>query len=482
MTVTALSALFMALACLFSLFGGFAFAGAYTTAVLPLILVTLFYCRGLATIDRLCTYILVVFLWSFYLARPLFLLTDLEYYKFGIIMGDFIDVHVHTLFWLAGLNTISVVIAMVVLGSFLRIPSSSLLPGPRLARLPTILFFAAIAIMGLYFLLSLLEAMGSDLGRKAVRLMELAAFVQITIPVMVGFLIVRNTAPGNQQRTWLALTAVLLYSGALFLQGSKLFVIELVVLFFLFMLVFYGDRKLSLPWIGAYAGLTVLVVISFPLAMAVRRLTGEMGLSGLSPSLIVDRIDMMSSYMSGNSIWEFPLDLLTRRLNGYDGLIVAFDKVSYADLSDFNVMTMLSNALAGLLPGVAADSISFGQLTSRLFYGFAVEDDVAHAGGVGHFGMLRLFAGSPVLTFVLGVTLFAFIWSATLVAACRMLHNPLLRFALFGSLIMTSALCLSGGNFDRVLQETIIAFVHAAILSVFITYRQPVLRRREPVR
>ena len=66
------------------------FGLAYFGAIVPLML-GLVYCRKLVYINHILILIVIIFLWVFYLFRPLFLIKNPSFYKYGYISPDILS-------------------------------------------------------------------------------------------------------------------------------------------------------------------------------------------------------------------------------------------------------------------------------------------------------------------------------------------------------------------------------------------------------
>lgn len=476
MRITFLFLTIMGLCTLYALILDLGFGLAYGAATLPLVVMQYVGGGRLRRIDQIALTVSVLSIWAFYMLRPLFLFSNPQFFKF--VSGYQIDTrtHIDTLYWVALSNLMFLLPFAVVLRLTCAYKTEVLFKRDKLLRNVRPLLIMLMGVGGIYVFASLFALISPEIGGSTLSLIELLLPIEFLAPVALALLISSSVSLGR----WLkvALYFVLCtYLVSQLLQGSKSFLLEIAFLAVVIALIRFGDFVVPVRRIVRYTAWLVILFVSFPLAMAVRRISDESGLNGLSIVALIERVQFMSTFGHGNSVFTFSLDLITKRLNGYDGSLAALQIPSDTLPNLFNLEIMIVNGFAGIVPGAQSTFESFGAATSRIFFSFLSDDSNAHGGGIGAYAMLRLFANSNPVGTLFATGVYGMIWALMILVTVRLRTSALVRYGAFGGLIIAYTLSTSGGNFDRILREMIALYFHFALLSLYMRVRWDLARK-----
>jgi|GEM_PF-3562487 len=168
-------------------------------------------------------------------------------------------------------------------------------------------------------------------------------------------------------------------------------------------------------------------------------------------------IDLPNKYYTSDIVAPFNLyllDVITKRLNGFDGQIVAQTLVNTFNINVFSWTNALASALGKLLPGVALGGESMGVAIGRFVN--LVDADVDYGGSLGLYGASILMngpIGNLVFLLVLG---FAVGRLARLALALKPGPEQALVFLIA---VQIAAHWLISGNFDILISDFVVLLV-----------------------
>lgn len=409
-------------------------------------------------------------LWSFFLIRPLVLFHHPEFFKFILLYHVTLRDQIATLLQLAVFHSIAIGVSWIVFRTIGHVQSARIFRADEMTRSAASLLPLFIGTGVIYLAVSLLSVTSPELGEKILGLTELALPVKFTPVYAVALVVLRKDIEIPRQTMLLVVVLAGTYLFSQLFQGSKSFVLELAFIGMFMLLIFKGDFVMPVWKIVQYSALGLLVFISFPVAMAVRRISSESGFGGMSISAMIERIQFMASSSNYDGVSVFVFDLITKRLNGYDGLIASVQIRPNAVPSELSVGVMVENAIAAIIPGFQSGYDSFGQITSQLFYAFLTAEDV-HGGGIGSYAMLSLFAHNRDIWSLMAIGIYSAACAAILVFAARLRMSMPLRVSAVGALVMAYVVATSGGNFDRSFRDLVAIFFHATLVSYYLKVR-----------
>ncbi|MFQ5536398.1 MAG: hypothetical protein ACE5GJ_02995 [Gemmatimonadota bacterium] len=253
------------------------------------------------------------------------------------------------------------------------------------------------------------------------------------------------------------------------LQGSKAFIAQILLALFVFYLAFRGDFSIRLrnAFLLGLAGITVLVV-SFPLAMSMRRYVQERGydlgafragLAGVAEVVHPEQATFVA-------VW------ITSRLIGFDGVLATEVKLPPEFVRVFALEQTASRIRGRLVPlNQGAGSVSSGQAVSTFLIGHP--EELRHSGGVGLFAASRLMGG-PVGSMVV-VFLFGLAWAAYFSLAERVPSSDarfLLRYVGVNGIIFLTM----SGNADYLLPLIVVSVGEILALGLIAPYVYRALR------
>lgn len=184
-----------------------------------------------------------------------------------------------------------------------------------------------------------------------------------------------------------------------------------------------------------------------------------------------------SEYLSAPLL--FIMDVISKRLNGFEGVVAlkTFDDI--IDTSHFSWIDIFKTVIAKLLPGVSFGSVPMGIEIGRVVN--LVDNDVAYGGSLGLFGSSIAFSGAIGSIFVLGFLGVLLGKSVRLVMQVK--AGPEQAF-LYIFMAYTAAFWLVSGNFDNLLTNLTIAGVHLVFYTLLLgrmTFVQTNTRQLAPI-
>ncbi len=454
----------------YALFVDFGFGMAYLAATLPLLFGVLIGGRMLRSYGQVIMTMMAIVLWSFFLIRPLFLVSHPEFFKFILLYSIDMRLQIATLLQLAIFNGIVIAVLGVLLRTVGHVPARRIFRAEEMTKSVTSLTPLFLATGTVYLAVSLLAVVSPDFGGKILSLSELVLPVSFLSVYAIALLVLRFDIEISRDTVVLAIAIVATYMLSQLFQGSKSFLLELAFIGIFAMLIFKGDVVISMKKLFRYSGFALIIFVSFPVAMAVRRISSETGFSGLSLGDISSRIQFMAAGVNYESVSIFIVDLFTKRLNGYDGLIAALQIAPDAAPDELSVAVMFANAMAAIVPGLQSSHDSFGTITSRMFYPFLSEEN-DHGGAIGSFGMLSLFARNSEMWSFVAVALYAAWIAAIMVFSARVKIPVPLRVSIVGALFTAQVIAVSGGNFDRSFRDLVATIFQATTVFYFMKVR-----------
>lgn len=247
------------------------------------------------------------------------------------------------------------------------------------------------------------------------------------------------------------------------LQGSKAFVLQLLLALFIYFLAFRGDFSVRVRH-AAVLGMLGLVTlaVSFPTAMSLRRYVQENGydtgavgaaIEGITQSTRAEDIGIMTNRV-------------TSRLLGFDGLIATQASLPPEFVQIFAFTTTAARVRGRFLPWEAgAGSLTSGRAISTFLFGHP--EELRHSGGIGLFAVSRLMAG-PIGAYVV-VFLFGLACAAYFSAIERVPSTDsrfVLRYAgAYGLILLTMS-----GNADFILPTLIVTVTEVLILRLLLRH------------
>ncbi len=468
MTLKSSIQILMLLMCLLALTFGINFGFSYILAMAPLVFGLFFLCGTMRKTHQIATFLIIVCLFAFYMFRPLVLVSNPLLYKFARMNYLTESMQIEVLLFLSILNTVAVGIGYALFRFLIPGDTRSFSQSIRDINIKDQVFLLALAILALYILVSFVKYIGMASGPGLVRLFELVLFVKFAFALPVAVIVAHlcGVARRSDRQIKLGLICIAAYVLALFLQGSKSFLIELAFLFLIYVILFRVNIIIKPKNIFYISVISVFLIFSFPIVTAVRLVTSDYGPFNFGVAEVVERLAFMSDFTTDGNFLLYVLDLMTKRFNGYDGLIVAWNNLYLGGDYFFNIHVMIVNAVSALIPMMQSEYASFGQMISTIFYGFASEDEIIHGGALGHYGILWVFSGGSFSSFFLYFIGFLVFWGLVFRFGARLVGIPLVRTILFGVLTLAFALCVNSGNFDRNLQEVIMLMLQGAVLSI----------------
>jgi hypothetical protein len=236
------------------------------------------------------------------------------------------------------------------------------------------------------------------------------------------------------------------------LQGHKSALLSIAEVIFLFYLLEKGDFKISLPKTVLWGGpILILIFVTFPVAMSIRSFMRWHGFS-------FDIFDVIFVNLSRLTSEEFRLgvlDMVTGRLNGYDGLL-AVNIYKPPELNSiFNELYILKCTVARLVPKFHLEGISLGKAVGVYYTGHSL--DIKHAGALGLFASIILI-GKSIMSYVY-ITFIGILFGICFNIANKFKgYEPRMLLSIIFSLQLIG--WMISGNLDGLLASFIVALVH----------------------
>lgn len=253
------------------------------------------------------------------------------------------------------------------------------------------------------------------------------------------------------------------------LQGSKAFIAQILLALFVFYLAFEGDFKIRVrhALVMAVVGVVVLVV-SFPLAMSLRRYVQTEGYDlgvvtaageGLAQMAQPEEAAYMAAWISSRFI-------------GFDGMLATEASLPPEFLRVFGLSETLHRVQGRLIPlDQGAGSLSSGRAVSTYLIGHP--EELRHSGGVGLFAASR-FMGGPLGGFAI-VFLFGMGWAAYFSLSDRVRSSDarfLLRYVGVNGIIFWTM----SGNADYLVPVLVVTVAEILFLGVALRHLEAVFR------
>jgi hypothetical protein len=467
MRVTILFILAMIVAALYALSLDLRFGMAYLGAIIPLVIIQYAFCGDIRRIDQVILSISILSIWAFYFLRPLFLFSNPELFKFISLYRINTQLHVDTLNWLAIANLAFLIPLMLILRLACPYPRESLFRHNELQWKMQSLFVLLLGTGGLYTVVSALAVVSPSVGGRILSFCELLLPVEFIAPFSLAILISLPGVISPKMRIGLYLL-LSTYVASQLLQGSKSFLLEIVYMSIVITLIRFGDFTIPFRRLSFYLGGTVVLFFSFPLAMAVRRISDDVGFGGISIVALIERIKFMGTNGTSSHVLSFGTDLITKRLNGYDGSLAVIQIIPGTFPETFNLNVLFANGLASTIPGLQSEFEAFGAAVSKKFYPFLNATGTnSHGGAVGGYAMLSLITKGDYMLSALAVAIYGVIWGWLMAITTRLQTIIPLRYVTFGGLIMAYSLSTNGGNFDRIFRSLFVLYLHFGILVFY---------------
>ena len=334
------------------------------------------------------------------------------------------------------------------------------------AHRSVLLILGALLAARLFLLLVL------GVGRKGVPIDPRVGFLIQFFPDELVFgvgvlLLARYGRLISRQARGMAWLVILGYSGVLLVGGSKAFFARILLAAFVYYLAARGDFRLRLRTAVAIGAATVLVLaVSFPFATALRLATRT---SGLGLDAAATAVSTVRSSLRPEQL-GIAADLVTRRLAGYDGMIVVHMEHNEAVAASFHPVTTVKQVASRLIPGFRLQEMTQGKAVSVHYA--RLPESLQHAGALGFFGSARLTAGRATGLFIF---LFGLAWGAffRLTSRVRSLDAQFL-LQYIGAYVLLR--WLLSGNADDLLAMFIIQIVQLAAYAVLLHMTHSVVR------
>jgi hypothetical protein len=272
----------------------------------------------------------------------------------------------------------------------------------------------------------------------------------LVIPVAIVMLAKERKHLSNSYQVLLFLI-VLLTALTSLLKGSKAALLNIILVFLVLYLFVRFNAKVSVAKSAVLLGaMVILVLVTFPLATAIRYSTAEFGVSvDVFQAVLTSFNQIDSDFLLGI------LDMSTSRFNGYDG-ILAINLYVPADLNKtFSVLNILGQVTADLIPKYSVEEINMGKAIGMFYTGHTL--DVMHAGALGLFASIGLIGRGLLSYFYVLMIGTAF---GLCFRAASLLRTPESRLIF---LILVSMQLLSwtmSGNIDTLLSSALLTFSH----------------------
>jgi hypothetical protein len=340
------------------------------------------------------------------------------------------------------------------------------------ARFPIIL-----GIVG-FFLIRAMLMFGAGIGRKSVETGAQLGFILQLIPDDLVFALGVLYLAKYRKQIGLALVAVMVgvlagYSILLLIGGSKAFLARIALAIFIYYLASRGDFKIRLGRAVVTAALVAgMLLFTFPLASLVR-FTGKT--SGFGAESITHIAKSIPQMMTAERM-RYAVDLVTRRISGYDGFIAVRIHRDPRVEESFTLKATVTQAMSRLIPGFRATSMTQGKAISVYYLG--LPELFQHAGAVGLFGAVELMAGGLALLFLLGL---GYVWG-TFFRFASSLRNPDLAFILQHAGAYAVLRWSLSGNFDDLAARFLVYLIQIGFYGFLIVVGFAALRRLSTTR
>lgn len=393
--------------------------------------------------------IIVLAFFFFYLLRPLILWGNEESFPFANTMGE--------------INQASHYMALLelfcyILTAFLgiKLGTGNTILKKTLSR--DILYsgknlFLYVVLAGLF-----IEMMTSTSGRSDGNIVQ---YLKIIAPFNIANIIlavILITRWNNLPKLWrYSIITLLLFSSIASISGgSKGAALKLPILFLTILVLINKkhDIKFNLTQILSFIFICFFIIIAYLYAAIYR------SISDFTPSLV-----SVAEYMfeaDWNNFGFLILDQFSKRMNGYDGLLVArIISINNVNLNDFSFLKLLGHAIGGIIPGVTlGNQYSSGKLIAMHFQG--LPEDMRHASALGLFGFLRMYS------FYIGVLVnfLIFFTAGKILRIIRIYFSTSAKITLEAILLLQIVSWVNSGNIDTNIESFLRMVILYGIYSI----------------
>lgn len=258
--------------------------------------------------------------------------------------------------------------------------------------------------------------------------------------------------PGQSLARLFWIGIVLALCAATVFRGSKSALFLIVMYTLGLMMYSRGNRPIPLRRVLLIA---FVVCVPLPLSVQVAN-TFRFGYD-----LWLPRIYFSSDLIAPANLYM--LNLITQRLNGFDGVIVMQAFGERIDDSVFSWFNALSFAAGKLLPGVGAGSESMGVQIGRSVN--LVDADADYGGSLGLLGASMLLNGAWMTYFFVPLIGLLLGRAARLIFILKPGPEQALVFIL---LVHQTALWMISGNFDILISNLVILLIHVCVYTLLL--------------
>ncbi|MGK7659759.1 MULTISPECIES: hypothetical protein [unclassified Marinovum] len=395
------------------------------------------------------TYLIIIFI------RPLFLYDNIQFYKFS--RSHPVDAHyvIETLWGTADLHicfAMAVLLIQVLIRpiNMRRMTLSYNMNSPAIAR-PILL-----GAQSVFFVTSLVSILSPTFE-------GLFNYVELVLPASLiaafGMLaIVRGTA---RLADW---GLVGLYSASILISGSKSFFIELMFIYYI--MVVFSRRYITIRSSTMFWSIpaTIVLVAGFPFAMLVRR-ADALGINSVDDYFNAVFFLRQMIGRQYDSIGSYVFNLITQRMNGFDGLMMIHSAPTYS-LDVYSWEVVLTNLVAALVPGMTSPYPSIGVANSINFYTFSDASFVI-GGSIGLPGTLWLMS-NDLLSY--GLQVFVLIALLLLIGKLYSQIFSSLYTVVSTLVALNIVMMILGGALDRELRSFVALFFGIPVFSLLLWF------------